>query len=96
MPNLRRRLHRLELRREEERSFQFPPGEARRLLEEKIAAVRLRLGMDSQEYVASDVTAEEVKAMIHAHLEANRVRRDLSSNRRSSYSNRTGCTPVCI
>jgi hypothetical protein len=70
------RLQKLELRREEEKSFELPPGEGRRLLEAQIAAVHLRLQpeMESEEYVAPD--PEEVKAMIHAHLEENRVRRE--------------------
>jgi hypothetical protein len=54
------------------------PGEARRLLEEKIEAVRLRMepAIDSGEYEEADVSAEQVAAMLHALLEANRIRRE--------------------
>jgi hypothetical protein len=71
-----RRLRKLELRREEEKSFEPPPGEARRLLEAKIDAVRLRLQpeIESEGYVAPD--PELVMAMLHAHLEESRLRRE--------------------
>ncbi len=54
------------------------PGEARRLLEEKIEAVRLRMepAIDSGEYEEPDVSAEQVAAMLHALLEGNRIRRE--------------------
>jgi len=66
-PNLRRRLQKLELRREEERSFELPPGEGRRLLEAQIATIRHRMGLDHEGYEAPDIEPEAVKAMIHAH-----------------------------
>jgi hypothetical protein len=76
LANLRRRLQKLECRRQEDKSFELPPGEGRRQLEAQIAAVRLRLKpeMESEGYVAPD--PELVKAMIHAHLEDNRLRRE--------------------
>jgi hypothetical protein len=54
------------------------PGEARRLLEEKIEAVRLRMEpeIDSSECEAPNVTDEQVAEMLHALLEENRVRRE--------------------
>ena len=54
------------------------PGEARRLLEEKIEAVRLRKEpeIDSGESEEPTVTAEQVAEMLHALLEENRIRRE--------------------
>jgi hypothetical protein len=76
--HLRRRLQKLELRHREEESFALMPGEARRLLEEKIDAVRLRMqpAIGSGGHEEPDVSAEQVAAMLHAHLEGNRIRRE--------------------
>ncbi len=54
------------------------PGEARRLLEEKIEAVRLRMepAIDGGEHEEPDVSAEQVAATLHALLEGNRIRRE--------------------
>jgi hypothetical protein len=75
---LGRRLQKLEFRRQEERSFALMPGEARRLMEEKLDAVRRRMqpAIDSGEYEAPDVTAEQVAAMLRAHLEESRILRE--------------------
>ena len=78
MSNLRRRLQKLECRRREEQSFVPMPGEARRLLEEKIEAVRLRMepAIDSGEFEQPDVSADQVAAMLDALLGENRIRRE--------------------
>jgi hypothetical protein len=54
------------------------PGEARRLLEEKLDAVRRRMqpGIDRGEYETPNVTAEQVEEMLHAHFEESRIRRE--------------------
>jgi hypothetical protein len=68
MSHLARSLQKLESSRREERAFALFPGEARRLLEEKIEAVRLRMepAIDSGECEEPDVSAEQVAAMLHA------------------------------
>ena len=68
----------LECRRREEQWFAPMPGEARRLLEEKIEAVRLRMqpAIDSGEWEDPGVTAEQVEEMLHALLEENRIQRE--------------------
>ena len=54
------------------------PGEARRLMEEKIEAVRLRMepAIDSGECEEPDVSAEQVAAKLRALFEENRIRRE--------------------
>ncbi len=54
------------------------PGEARRLLEEKLDAVRLRmqLAIDCGECEAPDITAEQVAEMLQTILDGNRCRRE--------------------
>ncbi len=76
--HLRRRLNKLECRRHEEQSFAPMPGEARRLLEEKLDAIRLRMqpAIDSGEWEDPDVTAEQVEEMLRAHFEESRVRHE--------------------
>jgi hypothetical protein len=81
MKLVERRLRKLELGRQEEKSFRLPPGEAGRLLEAQIDSVRLRLKLDSEEDAAPDVPVELVEALIHAHLEENRLRREESEKR---------------
>ncbi len=78
MSHLRRRLQKLEYRRREEQSFVPMPGEARRLMEEKLDAVRLRMqpAIDSGEWEEPDVTEEQVAEMLHAILDGNRIRRE--------------------
>jgi len=71
--HLRRRLNKLELserRRQEERLSALMPGEARRLLEEKLDAVRRRIqpAIDRGEYEELNVTVEQVRDMLYAHL----------------------------
>ncbi len=78
MLHLRRRLQKLEHRRREEQSFAPMPGEARRLMEEKLDAVRLRMqpAIDSGEWEAPDVTTEQVEVMLRALLEESRIQRE--------------------
>jgi hypothetical protein len=75
--NLRRRLQKLECHRREEQSYAPMPGEARRLLEQKLDAVRLRTqaAIDCGECEEPGVAAEQVAETLHALLEENRIRR---------------------
>jgi hypothetical protein len=76
--HLRRRLQKLECRRREEQWFALVPGEARRLLEEKLDAVssHIQAARDSGEWEEPDVTAEQVAEMVHALLEESRIQRE--------------------
>ncbi len=101
MLHLRRRLQKLECRWREEQAFAPVPGEARRILEEKLDAVRLRmqLAIDSGECEEPEVSAEQVEEMLRAHFEESRIRREeyekQSAARRlgreSPAFRRTGC-----
>lgn len=86
--HLGRRLQKLEHSRGEERAFALMPGEARRILEEKLDRVRRRMppAIDSGECVVSDATAEQVAAMLHALLEGNRIQRE-------EYEKRSAASP---
>ena len=70
MSHLRKRLKKLELRQREGRAFALAPGDARRLMEAKLDAVRRRIqpAMDSGEDKEPNVTAAQVAKLLHAHL----------------------------
>src|SRR5579863_844880 len=78
MKAITKRLCRLEFCRREETLAVAPEGEARRLLEERLDRMHLRLqaATDCGECGAPNLTFEEVQDMIHAHLEENRIRRE--------------------
>jgi hypothetical protein len=72
------RLCRLELRRREGTLEVASAGDARRLMEEQLAAMsrRMQVVRDRDEFVESAHTFEEVRGMIHAHLEESGIRRE--------------------
>ena len=83
MNAITRRLCRLELRRLEETLAVGPEGEARRLLEERLEKMSrwIQGERDRGEFVEPNLTFEEVKQMVHAHLEENRIRREENEKR---------------
>jgi hypothetical protein len=80
--HLRKRLNKLELRQWEERAFALTPGDARRLMEAKLDAVRRRLqaAMDSGEDEVPGVSAEQVAEMLRVHVEESGIRREKYEN----------------
>ena len=78
MKTITRRLCRLELRRREQIVFAQTPGDARRILEERLERMHrcMQADRDRGKFVEPERTFEEVKEMIHAHLEENRIRRE--------------------
>ena len=83
MRTIARRLCRLELRKEEEGLAVATVGDARRLTEERLEKMHLRLqaATDCGECEAPNLTFEEVQDMIHTHLEENRIRREENEKR---------------
>jgi hypothetical protein len=77
------RLEDLESRRREQRSYADTGGYARRLLEERLERMSrcIEVARDCGEYVEPDLSVEEVTAMIHAHLEESRIRREEDERR---------------
>jgi hypothetical protein len=82
MRAITKRLCGLELRRRE-RTPAVANGDARRLMEERLNAIHLRLqaAIDCGECEAPNCTFEEVQRMIHAHLEGSRIRREENEKR---------------
>jgi hypothetical protein len=58
--------------------FAQTPGDARRILEERLERMHrcIQAQREFDECVEPNLTAEEVKDMIRAHLEENRIRRE--------------------
>jgi hypothetical protein len=77
------RLEDLESRRREQRSDADTGGHARRFLEERLDAMSRRLQgeRDRDEFVEPERSVEEITAMIHAHLEESRIRREENEKR---------------
>jgi hypothetical protein len=83
MRAITRRLGRLELRKREETLAVATVGDARRLMEERLERMSLCLqgSRDRGEFVEPNPTFEEVKQMVHAHLEESRIRHEENEKR---------------
>jgi hypothetical protein len=78
MKAITRRLRRLELRGREETLAVSTDGDARRFMEERLEAMSRSIQVERErgEFVEPDLSVEEVTAMIQAHLEESRIRRE--------------------
>jgi hypothetical protein len=78
MRAIARRLCKLELHRREGALAVAAKGDARRLLEKRLDSMSRRLlgEGDRDEFAEPELSVEEVTAMIHAHLEETRIRRE--------------------